>query len=82
MVKLWAKLDTIEDRLSFNERKLEEKLRSISDLAAVIKENNVSRLEEKLKNMQTEIFTSLKEMRGKLETKLNQADYDKYCQHL
>jgi hypothetical protein len=61
---------------------LEEKLRSISDLAAVIKENNVSRLEEKLKNMQTEIFTSLKEMRGKLETKLNQADYDKYCQHL
>jgi predicted transcriptional regulator len=82
VVKLWAKLDTIEDRLSFNERKLEEKLRSISDLAAVIKENNVSRLEEKLKNMQTEIFTSLKEMRGKLETKLNQADYDKYCQHL
>jgi hypothetical protein len=32
--------------------------------------------------MQTEIFTNLKEMRGKLETKLNQADYDKYCQHL
>lgn len=32
--------------------------------------------------MQTEIFTNLKELRGKLDTKLNQVDYDKYCQHL
>lgn len=28
--------------------------------------------------MQTEIFTSLKEIRSKIETKLNQSDYDKY----
>jgi hypothetical protein len=44
----------------------------------MIKENNVSRLEEKVKNMQTEIFTSLKEIRAKLETKLNQNDHDKH----
>jgi hypothetical protein len=34
---LWAKLDTIEDRLSFNERKLEEKLRAVTDLTTIIK---------------------------------------------
>jgi hypothetical protein len=28
--------------------------------------------------MQTEIFTSLKELRAKLDTKLNQSEHDKY----
>lgn len=28
--------------------------------------------------MQTETFTSLKEIKAKLETKVNQTDYDKY----
>jgi hypothetical protein len=53
VVKLWAKADTLEDRISFNERKVEEKLRVVADLANVLKENNISRLEEKLKNLQT-----------------------------
>lgn len=44
VVKLWAKLDTLEDRMGFNERKLEEKMRNINELTNVIKENNVSRL--------------------------------------
>lgn len=51
----------------------------MTDLAAIIKENNVSRLEEKLKNLQTEIFTSIKEIKAKLESKVNQSDYEKYC---
>lgn len=32
--------------------------------------------------MQTEIFTSLKEIKAKLETKLNQTDYDKYVKFM
>lgn len=38
----------------------------MTELAAIIKENNVSRLEEKFKNLQTEIFTSIKEIKAKL----------------
>jgi chromosome segregation ATPase len=75
VVKLWAKADTLEDRLAFNERKLEEKMRVVSDLANVLKENNISRLEEKLKNLQTEIFTSIKELRVRVEGKVGQAEY-------
>jgi len=30
LVKLWAKIDTIEDRLSFSERKTEEKLKGVN----------------------------------------------------
>jgi hypothetical protein len=30
VVKLWAKLDTIDDRLSFNERKMEEKMKGVN----------------------------------------------------
>jgi hypothetical protein len=30
LVKLWAKIDTIEDRLSFSERKTEEKLKIVN----------------------------------------------------
>ncbi len=60
VVKLWAKADTLEDRLSFNEKKLEEKLRVVAELSSALKENNISRLEEKLKTLHTEIFTSIK----------------------
>lgn len=78
-MKLWAKFDTIDDRVSFNERKIEERLKTIAELTSIIKENNVSRLEEKVKNMQTEIFTTLKEVKSKLETKFSQTDHDKYA---
>lgn len=72
IVKLWAKLDTMEDRLSFSERKTDEKLKGINELATLVKENNVSKLDEKLKSLQTEIFTSLKEVKSKLEGKVSQ----------
>ena len=80
MVKLWAKVDTIEDRLSFNERKMEERMKAVSELSNVIKENNSSKLEEKLKNLQTEMFTSLKELKGKVEGQVNLVDFEKHCQ--
>jgi hypothetical protein len=35
-----------------------------------------------LKNLQTEVFTNIKEIKAKLDTKINQADYDKYCQKM
>lgn len=82
MVKLWAKVDTIEDRLSFNERKMEERLKVVNELSAAIKENNSSRLEEKLKNLQTEVFTSLKELKTKVEGQVNQAEFEKHCQSI
>ena len=53
-------MDTIDDRLSFSERKLEEKMKGFNELATMIKDNNPTRIEEKLKNIQTEIFTNLK----------------------
>lgn len=37
IVKLWAKLDTMEDRLGFSERKTEEKLKGINELATLVK---------------------------------------------
>lgn len=57
-------------------------MRSINDLSSVIKENNVSRLEEKLKTLQTEVFTNLKEIKSKLETRVGQTEYDKYRQQM
>jgi len=35
-----------------------------------------------MKGLQTEIFTSLKEIKTKLEGKVSQNDYDKYRQHM
>jgi len=68
--------------MGFNERRLEERMRNINDLTNVIKENNVSKLEEKLKNLQTEVFTSLKEVKSKLETRVGQTEYDKFRQQI
>ena len=69
---MWAKIDTIDDRLSFSERKTEEKLKGVSELSTLVKENNFSKLDEKMKGLQTEIFTNLKELRTKIEGKVNQ----------
>lgn len=82
IVKLWAKLDTMEDRLGFSQRKTEEKLKAINELATIVKENNVSKLDEKLKSLQTQIFTSLKEIKTKLETKVGQVEHDKIVQQI
>lgn len=38
----------------------------INDLANLFKENNMSKLEDKIKILQTEIFTNLKEIRAKI----------------
>lgn len=48
----------------------------------MVKENSLSRLDERLKNLQTEIFTNLKETKSKLETKVSQTDYDKYRENM
>lgn len=37
MVKIWAKIDTIEDRITFSERKVEEKLKGVNELANLVK---------------------------------------------
>jgi hypothetical protein len=39
---------------------MEEKMRGVNELAAIIKENNYARLEDKIKTLQAELFTSLK----------------------
>ena len=57
-------------------------MKGISELTTLVKENNFSKLDEKMKGLQTEIFTSLKEMRTKLEGKVSQVEYDKYKQHM
>lgn len=34
VVKLWAKFDTLEDRLAFNEKKMDEKSKMVNDLVS------------------------------------------------
>jgi hypothetical protein len=57
-------------------------MKNINDLATLIKENSVSKLEDKLRTLQTELFTSLKDLRSKVETKVGQQEYDKQRQLL
>lgn len=53
-------------------------MKGVNELASLVKENSISKLDERLKNLQTEIFTNLKEVKSKLETKVSQTEYDKY----
>jgi hypothetical protein len=45
VVKLWAKFDTLEDRLAFNEKKWDEKSKVINDLVSHQKENNWQKMD-------------------------------------
>ena len=79
MIKLWAKFDTLEDRIAFNEKKLDEKGKVVSELVAHHKENSWTKMEEKVKFMQTEFYANIKEIKLKIESKVNTSDYDKFC---
>ena len=53
MIKLWAKLDTMEDRIGFTDKKLEEKSKMVNSLIEFQKENSWIKMEDKLKAFQT-----------------------------
>ena len=50
----------------------------LNDMLSYQKENNWQKMEEKLKTLQTQIYTNIKDIRGKLDIKVNQVDYDKF----
>ena len=79
MVKLWAKCDTLDDRIVFVERKSEERNRLLNGVLETQRENNWTKMEEKLKVFQTEMYATLKQMKLKTENKLNTNEYQKYC---
>lgn len=45
VVKLWAKFDTLDDRLAFNEKKMDEKTKVLNELVSHQKENNWQKME-------------------------------------
>ena len=79
MIKLWAKCDTLDDKIAFSDRRLEEKTRIINSLLDCQKENNWGKMEDKLKIFQTEMYSNLKDIKGKIDSKVNFPDYQKYC---
>ena len=53
IIKLWAKFDTLEDRIGFTDRKIEEKTKVIQSLVEHQKENSWAKIEDKIKTLQT-----------------------------
>lgn len=43
------------------------------------KQNSFSKIDEKLKSFQTEVYSIVKQLKSKLEGKVNTQDYEKYC---
>lgn len=66
LIKIWAKCDTLDDKIAFNERKLEDRTKTLSSLVDAQKENNVGKLDDKLKIFQTEMYSTLKDIKSKV----------------
>lgn len=47
----------------------------------VLKETQSSKFDEKLKMLQGEMFANLKDVRNKLENKVNSSDHDKFTKN-
>lgn len=82
MIKFWAKSDGLEDKIAFTERKMEEKGKVINNLVELQKENHWVRLDDKLKTLQTEMYAFFKDIKSKIEGKLNTQDYNKNTQNI
>jgi hypothetical protein len=57
---------------------MDEKSKILNDLVSQQKENNWGKMDEKLKNLQTEIYTNIKDIRAKVDSKVNLPDYEKF----
>jgi len=74
---MWAKCDTLDDRVLFSERRLEEQSKNIQTLLELHKESHFTKLEDKVKLFQNEVYTTFKEMKTKIDSKLSTVDYEK-----
>lgn len=77
LIKIWAKCDSIEDKSIHMERKVEEQGKTLQQLIEVQKESHFSKMEDKMKLFQTEFYTGLKELRSKIDGKVNVIDFEK-----
>jgi hypothetical protein len=53
------------------ERRLEEARKGVADLTTFAKENSMTRYDEKLKTMQSEFFSQLRELNVRIDSKTN-----------
>lgn len=79
MNKVWGVIAGAEDKNIFLERKLDEMKKTLGEVTVYVKENNVNRYDEKVRILQSDFFSQIKEITAKLELKTNSSDFFKYC---
>lgn len=77
-IKIWSKFDALDDKISFMEKKWEQKNKQISHIMEILKETQSSRFDQKLKMLQGQMFANLKDIRTKLDSKANSNDHEKF----
>lgn len=45
LIKIWAKCDALDDRITFNQRKIQDKAKILNSLLETQKQNNIGRLD-------------------------------------
>lgn len=59
-IKLWSKCDSLDDKTTYAEKRIEEQGKNIQALLDIQKESHFSKMEDKLKVFQTEFYAGLK----------------------
>ena len=60
LIKIWGKIDAIDEKALYMDKKVEEKNKQISYVMDQLKESNFSKLDERLKAQQTELYANIK----------------------
>ena len=53
--------------------------KTLVEVSTYVKENNTSRFDEKIRMLQSDFFSQIKELTSKLELKTNSSDFFKLC---
>ena len=60
LIKIWAKCDSLDDKTTYAEKRIEEQGKNIQALLDIQKESHFSKIDDKLKIFQTQFYASLK----------------------
>lgn len=78
--RIAGRVDIIEDKSRNIDRKGEEARRNLNEIALMVRENSSSKYDDRLRLLQSDLISQIKDLSNKLDSKTDIAEFNKSCQ--
>lgn len=75
--RIAGRVDIIEDKSRNIDRKGEEARRNLNEIALMVRENSSSKYDDRLRLLQSDLISQIKDLSNKLDSKTDIAEFNK-----